>query len=83
MAVARRGTASPEHLEILREGVEAWNRWRSGHLDITPDRCGADISRVDLWMANLSKANLAMANLSGADLTGAILSEARLEDAQR
>jgi hypothetical protein len=50
--------ANPEHLKVLQQGVEAWNRWRSEHQDIVPDLIGA----------NLITANLSNADLSGADL---------------
>ena len=29
--------ANPEHLQILQQGVEAWNVWREQNMDITPD----------------------------------------------
>jgi hypothetical protein len=29
--------ANPEHLEILKQGVEAWNEWREKNPDIEPD----------------------------------------------
>jgi hypothetical protein len=32
--------ANPEHLQILRQGVKAWNAWRRQHRDITPDLSG-------------------------------------------
>jgi uncharacterized protein YjbI with pentapeptide repeats len=33
---------NPEHLAKLREGVEAWNKWRKKNPDIKPNLCGAD-----------------------------------------
>jgi hypothetical protein len=76
--------ANPEHLEILTQGVEAWNAWRGQHRDIRPDLSGADLSGADLTGANLVVANLSSADLAGADLeradlSGAILSEANLK----
>src|SRR5262245_45963814 len=76
--------ANPEHLQILQQGVEAWNRWRYyENRDIPPDLSQADLSQADLSQANLSRAyfsqaNLSRADLSGADLTGAYLSRGQL-----
>jgi uncharacterized protein YjbI with pentapeptide repeats len=80
--------ANPEHLKILKRGVEQWNRWRKENPDITPDLsmvnlCGemfigadlrwADLSEADLSQANLSEADLSEADLRWADLGGADL----------
>lgn len=32
--------ANPEHLAILKKGVEAWNRWRAEHRDVVPNLGG-------------------------------------------
>jgi uncharacterized protein YjbI with pentapeptide repeats len=61
-----------EHLQILKQGVEAWNKWREDDQYIT---------RPNLRGANLSRADLRGANLSGADLSGALLMEAVLRKA--
>ena len=88
--------ANPKHLEILKKGVEAWNRWRKQNPDIQPilgranlgeanlmrvDLHGADLKRVDLHGANLQGANLINAWLDGADLRNADLSGADLAKA--
>jgi TIR domain-containing protein/pentapeptide repeat protein len=75
--------ANLEHLEILNQGVEAWNEWRREHPDVTPDLSAADLNGVDLSEADLSSANLvsadlSYANLSSARLIGADLSQADL-----
>ena len=62
-----------EQIELLRSGVERWNRWRQAH-----PAAGRRLSGADLIGANLSKANLAEVNLSKANLTGAYLTEANL-----
>ncbi len=36
--------ANTEHLDILRQGVEAWNQWRQTHRDISPDLSHALLS---------------------------------------
>jgi len=38
----RNAMANQQHLNMLREGVDAWNRWRQDHPDITPDLSGAN-----------------------------------------
>ncbi len=58
--------ANPEHLAILKEGVEAWNRWRKKHPKIQPDLFRADLCAADLRGANLRATNLRMANLRNA-----------------
>ena len=58
-----------EHLEILRKGVEAWNRWRAEN-PVIPN-----LQEADLRGANLQEANLWGANLQGADLGGATFDE--------
>jgi len=88
--------ANPEHLEILQQGVEQWNKWRKEHLEIRPDlRKGeleranlhgaylneADLEKADLFRADLSHANLREAKLRRANLGGAYLNEADLEKA--
>src|ERR1043165_5683117 len=65
--------ANPEHLEILNQGVEAWNKWRREHLGVRPDLSGADLSGANLINANLINANLSRTNLSSATLKDAIL----------
>jgi transcriptional regulator with XRE-family HTH domain len=74
-------TANPEHLDILRRGVERWNGWRRENPDIQPDLRGVDLRRVDLSKANLRYTNLAGAKLHRAKFCGADLSEAILRGA--
>jgi uncharacterized protein YjbI with pentapeptide repeats len=67
-----------EHLDILEQGVETWNRWRKEHAGSKPVLSGAFFSFSDLRGANLSRADLWEAFLSFADLSGADLSRAFL-----
>lgn len=67
--------ANDEHLAILTQGVEVWNKWREENPDIIPD-----LSETDLYQADLSKANLTAANLHEADLMGADLIKANLSE---
>jgi hypothetical protein len=50
--------ANPEHLVMLKRGVEGWNRWRRVHVHPEVDLSGADLSDADLDRANLSGASL-------------------------
>jgi TIR domain/Pentapeptide repeats (8 copies) len=67
--------ANPEHLAILAQGVDVWNRWRDSMVGIRPDLSNADLSRKELVSINLDGADLHAANLSSADLTDANLNE--------
>jgi hypothetical protein len=88
--------ANDDHLAQLKNGVAAWNGWRSKNRNIHPDLSGANLSgahleTADLFQANLSGANLSKAkltrmsglqvNFSGANLSGAMLDEAFLVQA--
>jgi uncharacterized protein YjbI with pentapeptide repeats len=85
----------PEHLEILNQGVKAWNEWRTGNPDVVPDLSGisllltnevevgfgfAPIPR-DLRAINFKDANLQKTNIGPADLQGADLRGAKLQGA--
>jgi len=70
--------ANEEHLVILKQGVEAWNKWRRENPDTKPDLMDASLVAADLIGANLSRADLIGADLSRADLIGANLSGADL-----
>lgn len=63
--------ANPEHVEILKQGVDVWNKWRKENQVIIPE----------LVAANLREANLIGADLNGADLVGADLVGAKLIEA--
>jgi hypothetical protein len=70
--------ANPEHLEILKQGVEKWNEWRNEYPDIKPDLIGANLIDANLNGANLGRANLNGANLHGANLSRANIGKANL-----
>ena len=79
--------ANPQHVELLRKDVDAWNEWRAGNGHVIPDLAGADLTALNLVFANLtdsdlSDARLVMANLEGADLRWARLRRANLVGAR-
>jgi len=81
------------HIDILYEGVDAWNDWRRKHPSVRPLLTGEDLSEMDLtginlgeadltdaelFQTDLAEANLKMADLRKADLSGADLTGAAL-----
>jgi uncharacterized protein YjbI with pentapeptide repeats len=71
--------ANPEHLAILKQGVEVWNRWRRENIFIVPDLseanlttdyqfAGADFSNANLKLAKIIDSNAENINFRGADL---------------
>ena len=84
--------ADQELVEILKQGVEVWNKWRSEHpkdvLDFSKvDLSGANLHEADpigviLRGSDLSGTSLIGANLQGADLRNANMSEAILIEAR-
>jgi uncharacterized protein YjbI with pentapeptide repeats len=73
--------ANQEHLEMLKQGIEQWNKWRKENEAISPDLEDADLRGADLGGADLSYADLRGAELRKANLRGANLHDANLLDA--
>jgi TIR domain/Pentapeptide repeats (8 copies) len=85
--------ANPEHLAILKQGVEVWNRWRWEHPETLADLVWTNaidlglgdnaslIIRPDLWKVDLRMANLSDADLNGVDLRMSDLRGANLRNA--
>jgi hypothetical protein len=73
--------ANEEQLNILSQGVKAWNQWRRENPGAWPNLSGADLRRANLGDANLNWATLGRTDLSGADLFGAHLSYTDLREA--
>jgi len=83
--------ANLEQFEILKQGIEIWNKWRTENPDETVDLSNIKLPNANLNGANLRDANLAKAQLRGcklvkadlskADLRGAVLSGANLSEA--
>ncbi len=79
--------ANPEHLAILKRGVQAWNEWRKNSIESHPDLRQLDLSEgefqeIDLLGALLRKSNLHHSNFYRADFTGADLKGADLSGAE-
>jgi uncharacterized protein YjbI with pentapeptide repeats len=80
--------ANPDHLAILRQGVDAWKEWRTSNPHIEPDLRDislpeANLSGFDLSGAGMRRADFRCArfdncNLAGADLRDAVLRGADL-----
>ncbi len=73
--------AIPQHLEVLKQGVAAWNKWRIDNPGAEPDLAGANLSNTDLKEANLRETDLRWADLTRANLSGAFLNRADLRRA--
>jgi uncharacterized protein YjbI with pentapeptide repeats len=73
--------ANSEHLDILKEGVGAWNRWREENPNAQPDLSSTSLSRRDIRGANLSRCTLAETHFNNSDLSGANLTRANLSRA--
>ena len=73
--------ANPEHVELLKQGTESWNRWRHMNKDILPDLRGGNLFEVDLRKVNLSGADLNKIRLHDVSLKEATLSRANLSQA--
>ena len=70
--------ANPEHLAILKQGVEEWNQWRQAYPAVDVELSQANLIERNLQGANLKAADLSRADLSGANLRDADLSFTRL-----
>ena len=70
--------ANEEQLAILRQGVDAWNKWRNENRKTQIDFSKADLSHAILNGADFWKADFSGANLSGANLSKSYLRMANL-----
>jgi uncharacterized protein YjbI with pentapeptide repeats len=50
--------ADQQHVALLKQGVDVWNRWKQEHQQIQPDFTGAHLTGADLQGADLTGANL-------------------------
>jgi hypothetical protein len=68
--------ANPEHLEILKRGVKAWNKWREKSQLLNPDLSDANLDDLELAFGDFSATNFA-----GASLCKSTFQEAKLDGA--
>jgi len=80
--------ANPEHLKILKQGVEVWNKWREENPEVRPDLSGRSVVFVgekfrhaNFCNTNFKGAILRDSSFYKAELHGAVLDEAVLERA--
>jgi Pentapeptide repeats (8 copies) len=83
--------ANPEHVGILKQGAEIWNKWREENPDAQADLrnvtivessiSGDTVNYVNLSEVNLTGANLSKMDLQAFDFSGADLSRANLKGA--
>ena len=83
--------ANPEHLAILKKGVEEWNRWRWKNGDIQPDLSCVDLKNLiflrrmffsqwgsteSLFKATFKSSDIEYADISFIDFSNTNLSHA-------
>lgn len=73
--------ANPEHLNIIKQGVNAWNQWRAKNPRIKPDLSRAELQRAGLTGVDFREADLTLADLSSAVLTKGNFHKANLRRA--
>lgn len=73
--------ANPKHLEILRQGVQAWNEWRKHNPQTIPDLSRTDLSTWTFAGFELNNVNLNAANLFGVTFANSNLNESTLRGA--
>ena len=77
--------ADEEQLKIIKQGPDAWNRWRAENPKIIPDLVEADLrgfklENIDLHRAVMKSAKLQFSNFFGANLEEACLEKAKLQE---
>jgi uncharacterized protein YjbI with pentapeptide repeats len=73
--------ANPGHLDIIKQGVDVWNKWREENYGIEPDLAQADLQELEFNEVNLSETDLRKANLRASTFRGASFIKADLREA--
>lgn len=68
-----------QHLEILKQGVKVWNKWREENRQLKPDVTGGNLIYEDLSGINFSNMDFSYESLSSATLIGSRFNQAILE----
>ena len=73
--------ANSKHLEILQNGVDAWNKWRNDNQKVQPDISSVSLKKQNLNNINFSRTNLSQCNLRGVFMRNANLQQTNLSNA--
>jgi len=73
--------ADNNQIEILSQGVAAWNKWRDENSDVLIDLKNAKLTHLNLENANLLRADMRKANLSFTNFKNANLAFSNLDSA--
>jgi TIR domain/Pentapeptide repeats (8 copies) len=73
--------ANPEHVEILKQGVQVWNQWRQEFPKIVPDLSGADLSHINLSYSSLFDTTFSVATPNDTSFIDASLKRVDLSEA--
>ena len=57
--------ANQEHLAILKQGIDNWNKWRREQGEVQVDLSGTDLSDLDLSLGNFSPAEVPQSSVNG------------------
>jgi len=60
--------ANEEHVKILKQGVDVWNKWREENPDIEPDFDESEFRGMNLNRVNFNRAFLRNTDLTGTEL---------------
>jgi uncharacterized protein YjbI with pentapeptide repeats len=77
--------ANEEHINLIKQGVDAWNAWREKNPEIHPDLSqmdlrGSKLQKINFSRSNLRECKLQFSNLASANLEGANLTKSKLQE---
>lgn len=72
--------ANPNHLKILEQGVEAWNKWREENPKVRPELSGQSLEGLFLREVNFSEMKISKMNFYKTDLGKAIFENSELRE---